>query len=86
VDGGPVHRIQVEAEVTLAGTDRVAIYAVGSACSVTFGCGAIYQQEQIARAVALRLSTRRPEQIEMATDYPARKAYATQIQEILSRS
>jgi uncharacterized protein (DUF362 family) len=73
----------------LAGTDRVAIDAVGVAILRYFGTtpavsqGAIFEQEQIARAVELGLGVDSPAKIELLTDDPASAAYARQIQEIL---
>ncbi len=90
VDGGPARGKQVNAQVILAGTDRVAIDAVGVAILRYFGTtpavsrGPIFQQEQIARAVELGLGVDGPEKIELITDDPDSAAYATQIQEILT--
>ena len=91
VDGGPARGKRVEAQVIPASTDRVAIDAVGVAILRYFGTtpaisqGAIFQQEQIARAVELGLGVDGPEKIELITDDPDSEAYATQIQEILKR-
>jgi uncharacterized protein (DUF362 family) len=91
VDGGPAQGKQVNAQIILAGTDRVAIDAVGVAILRYFGTtpvvsqGAIFQQEQIARAVELGLGVDGPEKIELITDDPDSKAYAAQIQEVLTR-
>lgn len=91
VDGGPAQGKRVEAQVILAGTDRVAIDATGVAILRYFGTtpavsrGAIFQQEQIARAVELGLGVDGPEKIELITDDPDSKAYAAQIQEFLTR-
>jgi uncharacterized protein (DUF362 family) len=90
VDGGPARGKQVDAQVVLAGTDRVAIDAVGVAILRHFGTtsavsrGAIFQQEQIARAVELGLGVEGPEKIELITDDPDSAAYAAQIREILT--
>ena len=90
VDGGPAQGKQVNAQVILAGTDRVAIDAIGVAILRHFGTtpavrrGPIFQQEQIARAVELGLGVDGPEKIELITDDPDSAAYATQIQEILT--
>jgi len=91
VDGGPAQGKRVDAQVILAGTDRVAIDAVGVAILRYFGTtpvvsqGAIFQQEQIARAVELGLGVGGPEKIELINDDPHSEAYAAQIQEILTR-
>jgi uncharacterized protein (DUF362 family) len=73
----------------LAGTDRIAIDAVGVALLRHFGAtpevtnGPIFEQEQIARAVELSLGVDSPQKIELVTDDPDSAAYAEQIQEIL---
>jgi len=91
VDGGPDRGKRVEAQVILAGTDRVAIDAIGVAILRYFGTtaavsqGPIFQQEQIARAVELGLGVDGPEKIELITDDPDSGAYAARIQEILMR-
>jgi uncharacterized protein (DUF362 family) len=91
VDGGPDRGTQVEAQVVLAGTDRVAVDAVGVAVLRYFGTtpavsqGSIFQQEQIARAVELGLGVESPEQIELVTDDPDSEAYAAEIHNILVR-
>jgi uncharacterized protein (DUF362 family) len=89
VDGGPARGKKVQANVMLAGTDRVALDAVGVAILRYFGTtpavsqGSIFQQEQIARAVELGLGVAGPEQIELITGDPESAAYARQIQQIL---
>jgi uncharacterized protein (DUF362 family) len=90
VDGGPAQGKKVDAQVILAGTDRVAIDAIGVAILRYFGTtsavsrGAIFQQEQIARAVELGLGVEGPDKIELITDDPDSAAYAAQIREILT--
>ena len=65
VTGGPDRGKLVDAGVVLAGTDRVAVDAVGVALLRHFGTtpevsrGTIFQQEQIARAVQLGLGVTR---------------------------
>ena len=89
VDGGPARGKRVEPQVVLAGTDRVAIDAVGVAILRLFGTtpavsqGAIFQQEQIARAVELGLGADGPEKIELITDDPGSAAFAGEIQQVL---
>jgi uncharacterized protein (DUF362 family) len=91
VTGGPDKGKLVEAGVILAGTDRVAVDAVGVALLRHFGTtrkvsrGPIFQQQQIARAVELGLGVTGPEQIELITGDPQSAAYAAQIREILDR-
>ena len=91
VDGGPGRGKRVAAQVILAGTDRVAIDAVGVAILRYFGTtpavsqGPIFQQEQIARAVELNLGVDGPEKIELITADPQSAAYAGEIQWILQQ-
>lgn len=89
VDGGPDRGTRVDSQVILAGTDRVAVDAVGVAILRYFGTtpevsgGAIFQQEQIARAVELGLGAGSPEEIELVTGDPDSETYAAEIGEIL---
>ena len=89
VDGGPDRATRVEAQVILAGTDRVAIDAVGVAVLRHFGTtpsvgqGPIFRQEQIARAVGLGLGVADPDQIELVTGDEESTAYAAQIRKVL---
>jgi len=91
VDGGPDQGTRVDSQVVLAGTDRVAIDAVGVAILRYFGTtpdvsrGPIFQQAQIACAVELGLGVGTPEEIELVTDDPDSETYAAEIQEILVR-
>jgi uncharacterized protein (DUF362 family) len=89
VTGGPDTGKRVPAEVVLAGTDRVAIDAVGVALLRHFGTtpevarGAIFAQEQIARAVELGVGVDGPDRIELVTGDAASTDYARQIRAIL---
>jgi uncharacterized protein (DUF362 family) len=91
VDGGPDRGKRVDAQVVLAGADRVAVDAVGVALLRHFGTtpevgrGLIFQQEQIARAVELGLGVSGPQEIELVTGDAESAAYAAQIRQILSR-
>jgi uncharacterized protein (DUF362 family) len=91
VEGGPDQGKKVKANVVLAGSDRVAIDAVGVALLRYFGTtpavsqGDIFEQEQIARAVELGLGVDGPDKIELITGDSASAAYAKQIQEILQQ-
>lgn len=91
VRGGPAKGKKVDAQVILAGTDRVAVDAVGVAILRYFGTtrkvrkGPIFEQQQIARAVALGLGVDSPEKIELVTDDPESEAYAAEIAAILRR-
>ena len=90
VNGGPDQGKLVNANVILAGTDRVAVDAVGVALLRHFGTtpevsqGSIFDQEQIARAVQLKLGVTSPKQIEILTDDRESAEYAKQIKEALS--
>lgn len=89
VDGGPAQGERVDAQVILAGSDRVAIDAVGVAILRHFGTtaavsqGPIFRQEQIARAVELGLGVDGPEKIDLVTADPESEAYADEIRQIL---
>lgn len=91
VTDGPESGKRAWAEVVLAGTDRVAIDAVGVAVLRHFGTtrdvseGPIFQLEQIARAVELGLGVDGPEKIQFVTIDPDSEAYAAQMREILMR-
>ena len=92
VEGGPAAGKIAEANVILAGTDRVAIDAVGVALLRYYGTtrevqrGVIFEQEQIARAVELGLGVSRPDLIELLTDDAESAIYAAEIQQILIQS
>jgi uncharacterized protein (DUF362 family) len=89
VTGGPDQGQRVAAEVVLAGTDRIAVDAVGVALLRHFGTtrevsrGAIFEQEQIARAVELGLGVAGPDAIELVTGDADSAAYATTIRAVL---
>ena len=74
VDGGPAKGTLKEANVIIAGTDRIAIDAVGVAILRILGTtpevseGSIFEQEQIARAVELNLGISSPNELEIVTD------------------
>jgi len=91
MDGGPDRGKRVDAQVILAGADRVAIDAVGVAILRHFGTtpkveqGPIFQQEQIARAVELGLGVSGPDEIDLVTGDAESAAYAGQIRQILDR-
>lgn len=89
ISGGPDVGERVPSEVILAGTDRIAIDAVGIALLRYYGCktevsrGKIFQQEQIARAVDLGLGVDNPEKIDFLTGDMDSAAYCEEIKEIL---
>ena len=89
VEGGPYIGKRVEAGVILAGNDRVAIDAVGVAILRMLGTtpevsrGAVFEQDQIARAAELGLGVTSPEQIEIVTDDARSEEYAGKVKDIL---
>jgi uncharacterized protein (DUF362 family) len=89
VTGGPDSGKQVNAQIILAGTDRIAIDAVGVALLRYYGTtpevsrGKIFEQEQISRAVELGLGITGPNQIELVTNDPDSADYAKKIRAIL---
>jgi len=90
VDGGPMTGTRKDAGVFLAGTDRVAVDAVGVAVLKELGSNdaimkpAVFDQEQIARAAELKLGVSSAADIVIATPDPASEAYAAKIRRILS--
>jgi uncharacterized protein (DUF362 family) len=90
VDGGPDKGKLVRPGVVLAGSDRVAIDAVGVAILRYFGTtpevanGPIFRLEQIARAIELGLGASSPDQIELVTDDKESKTFSTEILGILN--
>jgi uncharacterized protein (DUF362 family) len=90
VNGGPDRGQKVDSEVVLAGTDRIALDAVGVAILRLFGTtpevsrDKIFEQEQIARAVELGLGIDSPDKIDFITGDPASQAYAEKIRNTLS--
>jgi uncharacterized protein (DUF362 family) len=91
VDGGPHRGTRVEAKVMLAGTDRVAIDAVGVAVLRLLGTtpevsrGRIFEQEQIARAAELGLGVSSAKDIQLTTGDDESEAFAVQVRDILAR-
>lgn len=83
-DGGPSRGELKAANVIIAGDDRVAVDAVGLAMLKSLGANQaimgrrIFEQEQIARAVELRLGAPGPDAIEIVTgDAESRKVADT---------
>ncbi|MFW9814269.1 MAG: DUF362 domain-containing protein, partial [Candidatus Thorarchaeota archaeon] len=76
VDGGPMEGTRKAANVFVAGTDKIAIDAIGVALLRTLGTtpevskGPIFQQDQIARAVELGIGISSFDEIEFLTDSP----------------
>ena len=90
--GGPEAGTLVNTNVILAGTDRIAIDAVGVAILRSVGTtpevsrGPIFQLEQIARAAELGIGVKSPGQIELVTGDPQSAEYAGRIREFLTGS
>ncbi len=88
-NGGPEQGKLVQSNVILAGPDRVAIDAVGVALLRHFGTtpevtqGAIFDQEQIARAVQLKIGVSSARQIELVTGDRGSAEFAKQIRAVL---
>jgi uncharacterized protein (DUF362 family) len=89
VNGGPDQGKLVDANVILASTDRVALDAVGVALLRHFGTtpevsrGSIFDQEQIARAVQLKIGVANARQIELVTADRESAEYARPIRALL---
>jgi uncharacterized protein (DUF362 family) len=92
IDDGPERGTKVWGEVILAGTDRVAIDAVGLAVLRSLGykgvaaSGPLFAQEQIARAVELGLGIDRADKIEFVTDDSESATFTSQIRERMLQS
>jgi uncharacterized protein (DUF362 family) len=91
VDGGPMSGKLVKAGVVIAGTDRVAIDAVGLAVLKHHGSNnaimskKIFEQEQMARAVELGIGIKSPGQIEIVAADAESQDYAGKLREILAQ-
>ena len=89
IDNGPDIGTKVWGDTVIAGTDRIAVDAVGLAMLRFLGYqgvaanGSIFEQEQIARAVELGLGIDSPEKIRFITDDADSQAYARQILEYI---
>jgi uncharacterized protein (DUF362 family) len=89
IDNGPDTGTKAWGDVIIAGTDRIAIDALGLATLRFLGYrgvasnGSIFQQEQIARAVELDLGVDSPEKIQLVTGDAASEAYAAQLRTFL---
>jgi uncharacterized protein (DUF362 family) len=87
--GGPDTGTLAHPGLILAGTDRVAMDAVGVAILRYLGTthvvesGRIFEQEQIERAVSLGLGVDHPEKIDLITDDPESNQIANDLRTIL---
>jgi len=90
VDGGPMEGTRKEANVFVAGTDKIAIDAVGVALLRILGTtpevssGSIFEQTQIKRAIELDIGISSPKEIEFITDSEEAEKLVIQIKEKLA--
>ncbi len=88
--GGPDRGRVVRPEVILAGRDRIALDAVGVAILRHYGttpevsAGRVFEQAQIARAVALGLGAASPQDVRIVTGDAAGEAFAAQIRPLIT--
>ena len=88
-DGGPMEGTRKRANVIIAGTDRVAIDAVGLAVLKEQGSNStimgrkIFEQDQMKHAVEIGLGVSGPEEVGILTNDPESKAYADKLADIL---
>ena len=91
-DGGPMAGTLKRADVILAGTDRVAMDAVGLAVLKEQGANStimgrkIFEQDQMKQAVAIGLGVSGPEQIRIVTGDAESEAYGKKLEAILMNS
>ena len=89
-DGGPSRGELKTGNVMIAGDDRVAVDAVGLAMLKLLGANEaimsrkIFEQEQIARAVELKLGVERPDAIDIVTADFESRAVADALKKILA--
>jgi uncharacterized protein (DUF362 family) len=89
VDGGPMKGTRKSPNLIIAGTDRIAIDAVGIAVLKELGSNKaimetkVFQQEQIARAVELGIGIQSPDQIDLVSEDAVSKKYAETLRRIL---
>ena len=90
VDGGPMNGTRKKANVFVAGTDRIAIDAVGVALLRILGTtpevtkGSIFKQAQIKRAVELGVGITSQDEIEFITNSEEAEKLVAQIKEKLA--
>ena len=89
-DGGPDTGTLASPGIILAGTDRVAVDAVGVAILRSLGTteevsrGSIWDLEQLRRAVELGLGAAGPEQVELVTADAASEKAADEVRGLLA--
>jgi uncharacterized protein (DUF362 family) len=90
-DGGPSRGELKSGNVMIAGTDRVAVDAVGVAMLKHLGANQaimsrkIFEQEQLARAVELKLGVESADAIELVTANAESQALANALRKILAQ-
>jgi uncharacterized protein (DUF362 family) len=90
-DGGPSRGTLKAGNVMIAGTDRVAVDAVGVAMLKLLGANSaimgrkIFDQEQIARAVELKLGVESADAIDLVTGDAESKTTADALRQILAQ-
>jgi uncharacterized protein (DUF362 family) len=90
-DGGPSSGVLKAGNVMIAGDDRIAVDAVGVAMLKSLGANQaimgrkIFEQEQIARAVALNLGVASADAIDIVTADAESKAVADALRAILAQ-
>jgi uncharacterized protein (DUF362 family) len=88
-DGGPMSGVRKRADVLVAGSDRIAVDALGLAVLKHVGSNRtvmdtpIFRQEQIARAVELGLGATGPADIELVAPEEESEALAARLRQIL---
>lgn len=91
VDGGPSDGTLKTGNVMIAGTDRVAVDAVGVAVLKELGSNddimgrPIFAQEQIARAAEVGLGASGPDEIELISDDDAGRAFTLALHGVLAQ-
>lgn len=91
VDGGPMNGKRARGNIFLASDDRVAIDAVGVAVLKSLGSNnqimrpKIFEQKQIARAVALGLGAASPLEIEVVAADKQSLEYRNRVVEVLNK-
>ncbi|MEW5901307.1 MAG: DUF362 domain-containing protein [Acidobacteriota bacterium] len=91
VDGGPSSGKKAQADVIVAGTDRVAVDAVGVAILKELGSNEaimttkIFDQEQIKRAAELGLGVAGPQQVELLASDETSRQYVAKLRTILDQ-
>jgi len=89
IDGGPMDGVRKTANLMFAGSDRVALDAVGLAILKSLGSNRaimdtpVFKQEQVARAVELGLGVSSAEEIEIVTDNEQSAVVAARVQDFL---